>query len=178
MILRTVSESSTIMIVGTAVVAGDADGESTGVAAATYGDHIPAGQDHRVDDQHDLAGAQHRRTGDPGDAGEERAGVLDHDLLAADHLVELDRAQVRAGAQEHDRRDPAALGLEVAVAEKPRQVTERVAAVLPLRLAGGVEGGELFRLDLPHLLDHDGGDGEAHAAGAHQHRLRDREGER
>jgi hypothetical protein len=63
-----------------------------GVAAAAA-----AGQQHRVQDQHDLARTQHGGAGDAGHARQLRADVLDHHLAVAQHLVDL-QGDARAGA--------------------------------------------------------------------------------
>ena len=103
MILRTVSESSTIMTSGGPLAAALA--AATRVACAVRHHHrllglgVDAlGQLHRIDDQHDLARSEHRRAGNAGNAGELRADVLHHDFLVADHLVDVDRGHVLAAA--------------------------------------------------------------------------------
>ena len=88
--------------------------------------HVGApGELHRIDDQHDLAGAEHGRAGDAGHARELRADVLHDDFLVADHLVDVDRRVVLAAAQEQDRVVALGLGVVRGVAEQARQVVER-----------------------------------------------------
>ena len=150
-ILRTVSESSTIITSGCVETgATGARGRSpiarSSPCGSNFGTSARCGELHRVDDQHDLAGAEHRRAGDAGHARELRPDVLHDDFLVADHLVDVDRRVVLAAAQQQDR--VVALGLRVVrgVAEQPRQVVERIRAALPLDLALDVDVEQRLRL--------------------------------
>ena len=114
----------------------------------------------------------------PGHARELRSDVLHHDFLVADHLVDMDRRVALAAAQQQHR--VVALGFRIVrrVAQQARQVVERIRAPLPLDLALDVDVEQRLRLHLLHLLDHRRGQRPEPSAGAHQHRLRHRQRER
>ena len=80
-----------------------------------------------VDDQHDLAVAEHRRAGDSGHPRELRADVLHDDFLVADHLVDVDSRDVLAAAQQQHRIVARRLRNLLRIAEEARQVVERIA---------------------------------------------------
>src|SRR5687768_9852091 len=133
---------------------------------------------HRMDDQHDLAVAEHRRAADAGYARELRPDVLHDDFLVADHLVDMDRRRALAGAQQQHRVVALRLRVVRGLAEEPRQVVERIALALPFDFALDVEVEERLLANLLHLLDHRRGQRPDAPAGLHQHGLRDGERER
>ena len=53
-------------------------------------------QRHRIQYQHDVAGAQHGRAGDARHARQLRAHMLDHHFAVAQHIVDLQRQSVVA----------------------------------------------------------------------------------
>ena len=119
MILRTVSESSTTMTSGGRGGSGGTRrlGATCGVSThrASNARHVGALRElHRIDDQHDLAGAQHRRARNARHARELRPDVLDHDFLVADHLVDVDRGALLAAAQQQHRVVARRLGIVAA----------------------------------------------------------------
>jgi hypothetical protein len=98
--LRTVSESSTIIISGGPAAAAASGG---GRSLRRLDDHRRFGggvqslrQLHRIDDQHDLAGAQHRRARNARDACQLRPDVLDQDFLVPDHLIDVHSCEILA----------------------------------------------------------------------------------
>ena len=99
--LRTVSESSTTI---TSLRADDAaalaalGGEALVFVRVVADDARPLRKLHRIDDQHDLAGAEHRRAGNAGHARELRTDVLHDDFLVADHFVDVDGRRPLAAA--------------------------------------------------------------------------------
>ena len=133
---------------------------------------------HRVDDQDDLAVAEHGRARDAGDARELRADVLDHHFLVAGHLVDVDGRPALAGTEQQHRVVAGRLRVVRAVAEEPRQVVERVAVLLPRDLAGDVVLEQRLGLGLLHLLDHRRRQRPQAPARADQHDLRDGERQR
>jgi hypothetical protein len=68
--------------------------------AALPGLLAACGKLHRIQDQHDFAGAQHRRSRQPRQPGELRTDVLDHDFLVAQHFVDVDRDVLVRALQE------------------------------------------------------------------------------
>ena len=152
MILRTVSESSTIITSGSVAHRRD---RARAAGRRPRGSSLDAsklrqvgapGELHRVDDQHDLAGAEHRGAGNAGHARELRPDVLHDDFLVADHLVDVDRRVALAAAQQQHRVVALRLRVVRGVAEEPRQVVERVRAPLPLDLALDVDVEQRLRL--------------------------------
>ena len=135
-------------------------------------------QRRRVDNQRDLAIAQHRGSGNTGYAGKLRADILDHDFLIAQNLIHLHRDAL-AAAPEQQRHDVAMrLRHLLQVAQEPRQIEQRIAVVLPLDLASPLNLLQLVRLELLDLLHHRRRQGVNFLAGTHQHGLRHGQGKR
>ena len=93
-----------------------------------------AGKRDRVEHQDDLAVPEHRGAGDADDAGQLRAGLLQHDFLVATQRVDAQRHSLCAGTQEQNPVQPARFGHALEIAQQARQVVQRVAFVHATRL--------------------------------------------
>ena len=135
-------------------------------------------QRHRIEDQHDVARAQHRGAGDARHACQLRAHMLDHDFAVAHHVIDLQGQPVIAiPQQQHGRM--ALRGLRRRrLAQHGRQVVQRQRLPVRLDAPGRPHLLQLLAFQVQHLLHQHRWQGIRLAVGRQQHYLRHGQGQR